>query len=523
MNKLSDLIKNLTTKWKEMSKSKKIAYSIIATVSFLTLGILLYVNLTPKYVVLFSNMTSEDSGAIIQGLDGKKVSYKVDGDSILVEKGQVDKLRMELLSEVPLKEGSQGFELFDSGKVAPTDSEAKIMYQRALSGELERTIKSFSAVEWAKVNLVLPDNSAFVTKPSPATASVTLKLAAGKQLGEDQVRAIVSLVSGSVENLPKENVTIVSDNFKLLTEGIFDEDKDDYTASSDKQLIVKKEIEDEYQKKILNVLEPIYKDGIRVSVNTKVNFDAKKEDNTIYENGAVVSEHEIKTGTSAGGNTSGSGVDNNLTNNQNPGNNSETTNHEETTKNYEPTKKVETTVKAPGQVERVTASVVVNKELDDQTRVAISNLVSEAIGYDQKRGDTITVESLAFNTDAQDLAQKSIEEMKAQEAKAKRDRLIALGVGAGAALIILIIILSSIRRRKTKADADADELLDFEGLDMVIGETITPKPKEIFEELDLETETQKDHVIKEVKKYAEQKPEQVADVIKSWLAEDERR
>lgn len=521
MNKLSDMIKGIVTKWKELSKSKKIAYSIIATVAFLTLGTLIYVNLKPKYVVLFSNMSSQDSGAIIAGLDSKKVSYKVQGDSILVEKNQVDKLRMELLSEVPLTEGSHGFELFDNGKVAPTDSEAKIMYQRALSGELERTIKSFGAIEWAKVNLVLPDNSAFVTKPSPATASVTLKLIKGQKLGEDQVKAIVSLVSGSVENLPKENVTIVSDDFKLLTEGIFDKDKDDYTVSSDKQLATKNLIEEEYQKKIMNVLEPIYKDGIRVSVNAKVNFDAKKQDNTVFEQGAIVSEHEVTNETTTGGNTSGGPVDNNLTNNQNATTNNEKNTSKETTKNYEPTKKSETVVSAPGAVERVTASVVVNGQIDAQTRMSITNLVSEAIGFDGNRGDTISVESLAFNSDAKDLAQKNLEDMKAEEAKARKNKLIALGVGGGAALIILIIILSSARRKKAKENLE-EEISDFEGIDMVIGETITPKPQELFEPLNLETESQKEHIVKEVKKYAEHKPEQVADIIKSWLADDER-
>lgn len=520
MNKLSDIMKSVTGKWKEMSKSKKIAFSILTTVAFLTIGILMFVSLAPKYVVLFSGLSTQDSGAIIEGLKGKKVEYKVQGDSILVEKSQVDKLRMELLSQVQLTQGSNGFELFDNGKVAPTDSEAKIMYQRALSGELERTIKAFPEVQYAKVNLVLPDNSAFITKPSPASASVTLKLEPGKNLSEDQVKAIVSLVSGGVQNLPKENVTIVSDNFKLLTEGIFDEDKKDYTASADKQLIATKEIEKEYEKKILNVLEPIYKDEIRVSVNAKVNFDAKQQNNTIYnKEGALVSEHEIIDSTSDKGNTSGSPVDNNMTNNQNTQTNNGTTTHRETTKNYEVGKTEETIVKAPGQVERVSASVVVNGDLDAQTRIAITNLVSEAIGFDQNRGDSITVENLKFNSELKDLAQKDIEAMKKAEAIAKRNKLIALGGAGLAALIFIIILITAIRRKKSKEDVEVE---DVKGIDMVIGETITPKPQVTFESLDLEAQSQKEHVVKEVKKYAEQKPEQVADIIKSWIAEDER-
>jgi flagellar M-ring protein FliF len=513
-------MKSITSKWKEMSNSKKIALSIITTVALITFGTLMFTALKPKYVVLFSNMSSQDSGAIIGGLEGKKVKYKVQGDSILVEKSQVDKLRMELLSEVPLTEGSKGFELFDSGKVAPTDSEAKIMYQRAVSGEIERTIKAFPEIQWAKVNLVLPDTSAFVTKPAPATASVTLKLVQGKELSKDQVKAIVSLVTGSVENLPKENVTIVSDNFKLLTEGIFEEEKQDYTASADKQLVATKQIEKEYEKKILNVLEPIYKDGIRVSVNAKVNFDAKKENNVTYAQGAIVSEHEVIDETTGGGNTSGSPVDNNLTQNQNVQNNGTKVNHKETTKNYEPTKKEENVLKAPGQVERVSASVVVTGNVDEKTKVSITNLVSEAIGFDKNRGDAITVENLSFNSDLKDLAEKNLQEMKDAEAKAKRNKLIALGVGGGAALIIIMIIILSLRR-KNRNDEVLEEV-DVEGIDMVIGETITPKPQELFAALNLEAETEREHRVKEVKKYAEQKPEQVADVIKSWLAEDER-
>ncbi|ARC85306.1 flagellar M-ring protein FliF [Clostridium argentinense CDC 2741] len=516
MSKLSESINKQKEKLKEMSKAKKIALGIISSVAIITLITITVIILQPKYVVLFSNMTPEDSGAIINNLKEKKTKYKIKDNSILVEKKSVDQLRMELLSEVSFKEGSHGFELFDNSKIAPTDKESKIMYQRALSGELERTIKSFAEVENAKVNLVIPDKSAFITKPAPATASVTLILSKGKELSEDQVRAIVALVSGSVENLPKENVAIVADGFKLLTEDLFNEEKNAITKSTDKQLAAKKQIEEEYEKKIMNVLEPIYKEKVRVSVNADLNFDAVQQNKLEYDkDGAVVSQHEVTDSNNTEGNNSGSPVDNNMNNNQNTDANGENVTHKENTTNYELSKVEETVIKAPGQVERVSASIVVDGAIDNQTRTSINNLVSEAIGFNRKRGDSITVEALQFNTVEKDLAEKELEAMKEAERIAKRNKLIYMGIFGLAAIIILAIVISAIRKSKQE-----EEEVEVPNFDMIIGDDV--KPKEIFETLNLEAESEKEHVANEVRKYASNKPEQVADIVKSWLAEDER-
>ncbi len=524
MNKLSEMVKGIKEKWNGISKSKKIALTIIILAAIVTIGIFSYISLSNKYAVLFSNMEAKDSGEIIANLESKKINYKVDGSAILVEKSQVDKLRMELLSEVPLTEGSNGFELFDNGKIAPTDEESKVMYQRALAGELERTIKAFEEVEWSKVNLVLPSSSPFVTKPSPASASVTLKLAQGKDLSIDQVKAIVSLISGSVENLPKENVTVVSDNFKLLTEGIFDEENGQTnSATTDKQLEATKKIEKEYENKIMNVLEPIYKDKIRVSVSAQLNFDAIKQNNVLYnkDGSVVVSEHQVITQETGSGNTSGSPVDNNMGETQGNTDNNQGVTHSETTKNYENSKTEETVVKSPGQVERITASIVVNDAIDGKVKTSIENLASKAIGYNEERGDAISVESLQFNDDYKEQAQKELEAMKEAEAKAKRNKLIAMSVATLAGIIFIILIIVMIRK-KSKEEED---VIEPTTIDVVVGEeenTLEETSKLNFKSLELERETEKEHTMKEIKKYAERKPEQVADIIKSWLAEDER-
>lgn len=525
MNKLSESLKGLKEKFKEMTKAKKIALAILTLVIVITLITITVVALKPNYVVLFSNMTADDSGAIIQNLQDKKVKYKVEGNSILVEKEGVDKLRMELLSEVSLKEGSHGFELFDESKtIGATDSESKILYQRALSGELERTIKSFNEIDNAKVNLVIPDKSAFVTKPTPATASVTVLLKKGKELSEDQVRAIVSLISGSVENLPKENVTVVTDNFKLLTEGLFDKNKTNLAKSTDKQIMIKKEVEEEYRKKVINVLEPIYKNKVRVSVNADLNFDAIEKNDVKYDKeGAVVSKHETETTDTTTENTSGSPIDNNMNNTENDKDKKNNgTVHKESTTNYDVSKSEETIVKAPGAVQRLSASVVIDGNVDNQTKTSIRNLVAEAIGASKQRGDAITVEGIQFDTQAKDIAEKELNDMKKAEAKAKMNKIISMAVFGVAALVILVIILSAIKKSK-KQDTleDVDEITNF---DMMIGDdTEFNEKRNKFEDLELGAESERDHIISEVQKYASNKPEQVVDIVKAWLAEEEGR
>ena len=217
MGRLSQIFKNLIDKFKNLSKNKKIAFGVI-TVGVIAAIVFAGISLgKTKYAVLFSNMDSKDLSSVYKQLQEDKVDVKVEGNSILVPEDKVDSTRMKVLSEVKVTNGSEGFELLDESKLGSTDTEIKINYQRALQGELERTIKSLPEVENARVHLVLPDDTEFVKDTNPGSASVTLKLKEGQELSKDQVKALVSLVSGSVKNVPKENVQVIDDNMTLLS------------------------------------------------------------------------------------------------------------------------------------------------------------------------------------------------------------------------------------------------------------------------------------------------------------------
>jgi flagellar M-ring protein FliF len=533
MGKLSQSFKNLKEKWNGLSKNKKIALGVVSAgiIGFLIfLGISLGTN---QYAVLFSNMNPTDAAAVYKQLQTDKVNAKVSGNSILVPKGQVDQLRMQMLSEVQMTDGSPGFELLDKTQFGATDQQINITYQRALQGELERTIKGFSQIADARVHLVIPDNTAFVKDTSPGSASVTLKLKPGEKLTTDQVRSVIALITGAVKGIPKDNVQVMDDNMNLLSRGLDNNNSSlESTTSTQKQQKLQEEYQKDMEEKLTDMLEAIYGKGkVEVKVNADLNFDAVQQESVTYDpKTVVVSEHDVKDNEPYSGNgASGSPVDNNMTNTT-PTNTTNTTNndvdiHDETTKNYDVSKVEQKVVKAPGTVKRLTASIVIDGNVNAATKTAIQNLAISAIGYDAKRGDTISVEGIPFDTTAQNNAKKDLAAMNQAAAQAQKTKLYTMiGIGA-AALLGLLLLFFFLRRRKNNEEELLGEKIQSQGIDVIIGDdnnldTTREHPK--FKSIEFDQENERTHVENEIKQYAKDKPEQVADIIKSWLAEDER-
>lgn len=521
MNKLSQWISNLKTKLFELSTKKKIAYGIIlASIIAVTIYGIISMSST-KYAVLFQNVDSDDAGSIYTKLKEKKEDFKVEGNTILVPKDRVDSLRMEVLAEVPMTNGSQGFELLDKSKFGSTDAEMKINYQRALQGEIERTIKAFPEIENARVHLVLPEDSVFVKDSTPAKASITLKMKSGKKLTTDQVKAIVSLVSGSVKNLPKENVEI-NDTKGSLTQNLFEDDKFEASSSAEKQQVLEKDYEKKLENKVMDMLSAVYgKDKVRVIVNADLNFDVQETDKITYDpKNVVVSEKNIKT-TEKGtqGEVTGSPVDDNMNNEIQKNADGSITTHEENTKNYQISENKEKVIKAPGDVNRLTVSVILDGVIDNATRASVSNSVMSAVGYSQARGDSISVEGLAFDKELENKVKDDLEAMEKEDAKVTLMKKYGL-IGIGVILLLAAIIGIILWRRSHRKEEE--EILPLNHIDTVIDDEIELEQKPKFKPIELETETEISHTENEIRKYAIEKPDQVSEIIKSWLAEDER-
>ena len=514
-------------KFKGLRKGVKIAIGIsVVTIVVALIGFTTYFS-SNKYQVLFNNLDAKDAQVITAKLKEEKIETKVQGNKILVPKDKVDELRLQLAPNI--SNGSHGYELMDEkNSFGMTDEEFKIEKVRMLQGELERTIKSFPQVQSSKVLITPSKDSVFIKEDKPAKASVYLQLKDGETLKDDQVRAIVSLVSASAENLPKKNIEVVDQNLKLLSRGLF-EDADGSngmgasSSSVTKQQDLEKNYNESLEKSVMKLLEPVVGEGkAKVIVNASLDFNSNQKTQTIIDpNKVIESQHTLKdivNGSGDSSTVSESPVDNNMSNNiVDKDNKGKTQNvKEEQTTKYNSGKTEIKTISAPGEVKRLTASVVLDGTIDQNTQDAIKNLVANAIGFKQDRGDEITVAAMNFDNTAKTDAKKQFEKMKKDEENSKKVALYKeIGFGALGAIVILGIVIFLIKRRRQREDEQS--------IDMLINDnSIYSQESQKFEPINFEVKNEKTHVESEIKKYAEEKPEQVADVVKSWLSENER-
>jgi flagellar M-ring protein FliF len=521
MKKLLEKVKGLLEKFK--SQNVKIKVAIIAAIVAVIIAIVsgIFYSSSNKYQILFSNLDPTDAQTVVNTLNDKKVETKIDSNSntIWVPKDQVDQLRLELAPT--LTSGSKGYELMDSGSsFGMTDEEFKIKKVRMQQGELEKTIKSFPQVEDARVHITEAQDSVFAKDKEPGKAAVYLKLKKGTTIGEDQVKSIVALVSGATENIPRENIDVIDENMNLLTKDINSDPNNPVSSDAiGKQQDAEKTYEDKLQKAIVSLLEPIVgKDKVKATVNVNLDFDSQQKTQTVVDpNKVIVSQENSKETNTAGTGTAGqSPVDNNMSNTTTTTTTDNSTSSKEDQKtNYEIGKTESKVISAPGEVKRLTASVVVDGNLDAATQQTLENLVGNAIGLDAVRGDKVSVLGMAFDTTAQNQAQAQIDAMNADAATASRNRMIIIGSIVGAVLLGIIIFFAVKRRNKKKEE---NEQL----LNTLIDDSIIPKEPEAFEPIQFEAKTQKSHLEDEIKKYATEKPDQVVEIIKSWLTENER-
>ncbi|SKA86334.1 flagellar M-ring protein FliF [Caloramator quimbayensis] len=521
MEKLQQVFNSLKERWKNLSKNKKIGIIIaLFIILFSTIIFFAYFNRT-TYSILFNNLDPQDSAKIIEKLKSEKVSYKIEGNEILVPSDKVDELRMSVLSDGYMPSSGKGWGLFDESKFGVTDTEAKVMYQRALQDELAKTIMSFDEVEKARVMLVLPDDSVFARESEKARASVALKLKGTSTLSPEQVKAIISLIASSVKNLPKENVEVVDSNMNLLSENLFD-DNTSSTVSAFKQRDIEKQFENGLQSDLKKMLGEVFGyDKVSVKVNADLDFDSKQITTIKYDKDSIIrSQSKIKetsndsTGGSAGNSPTNQNLSPQFSTNSNQ---SSSANREEETTNYEIGQTEEKTVKAPGEVRRMTVSVVIDGNINEMEKSQIKNIVAAATGFDENRGDNISIEGMPFNTELKDKQNEQLKLMEEQIAKEKKVKLYTTIGAATAALLALVIGVIIMRKRRSKKDEDAIQ----PSFDVVVGDEVIKKQNNIYEPV-LNDEDDRMDIEKEIRDYASKKPEQVVEVIKTWLSEDER-
>ncbi|QKG28573.1 MULTISPECIES: flagellar basal-body MS-ring/collar protein FliF [unclassified Campylobacter] len=372
------------------------------------------------YSVLFESVNPSDSALIIQQLEKDGVKYKIYNEgTILVPNQDVYKERISIASLGILKDNKVGFEIFDKQEFGATDSEQKVKFQRALEGELARTIESLAPIEKAMVRIAIPKETLFTERTTPPSASIVLNLKTGNSLNLKQISGIKNLVSAAVANLSTQNVKIVNQDGIPLGEedGEYDSDQ------INQQIKYKRESENALEQKIINVLSPIVGGTHKVVAKVTIDFDFARKDSeseTFDPNSVARSEQSVEEKRQGSKEREVQGVPGAVSN-IGPVEGIDDKKLEEqyskssSTTNYEISKKVMRIKDQFATIKRLSAAVVVDgryenkrdengnltKEivytpLTNEQLDKISALIKQSVGFDTNRGDEVTVSNFEF-------------------------------------------------------------------------------------------------------------------------------
>ena len=551
--------------WNRYESKRK--YFIIGGILVLVLafaGISYWYGSKPEYAPLYTNLETKDAGDVVNSLKEAGVPYELiedkKGATILVPLTRVHDLRLELAT-AGLPRGNKGFELFDDSKLGVTEFQNKINYLQALQGELTRTIEHLGSVDKARVHIVLPEDSLYKKNEKPATASILLMLKPETKLTTPEVKGIVNLVSHSVQGLAPENITIVDEQGNILNKNDDDEleKQNAMTLRTLNQIEMTKKVRDHIQQNIQTMLDKTLGEGnafVRVSV--ELDFDDRKIDRQTFtpvvdESGIIRSQQDISESYNGESNMPGgpAGVQSNI-----PGYVAEDRNanaeyeRKESTKNYEVNEENQKIIASPGSIRRLTVAVLVTDEITELQQEGLLRAVSSAAGINEERGDTISVEPMPFNTDLQD---KLAEEARLEQLR--KDRILYTEIAAMILLAALLVggfLMYRWKKRKERqaeieAQLEAERKAREEEEKARLAEEAEQKRIEAEQRLvELQeaqakaearaqaiedNEIEDDNLTEEerrqrdekqaILKLIDEKPAEVAMLIKTWLIEDE--
>lgn len=556
--------------WGEMNRWQKILVGVLGVSTLLALGLLAIWAGRTEYTTAYTDLSEEDAAAIVDILQNQGVPHQLaaGGTTIRVPEPQIHQVRLDVAREGLPRGGAVGFELFDRGGLANlgmTEFTQRVNYQRALEGELSRTISTINEVEQARVYLVIPEETLFTQNKKEPTASIMVELKPGRSLREDQIWGIGNLTASSVEGLKAENVTIVDVHGQVLAEGTASQATSRSNlrltmAQMDAERSVERSLEEEVQRMLDTALGP---NKALVRINAELEWDQVETTSEQFETqdggqtGVVRSLRQSIESTGGAAAVTGGvpGVDANvlpiyqpvITGTQGAGG----VIRQDSVVNYELSKTVKRTVDNPGDVKRLSVAVVLNS--NDDTLIAqqpaIEQMVQAAVGYNADRGDAVTVDLVPFDD-------RLAEEARAMEEAQRRAEYMSLA-RLGAAILGLLIVLffvhrafrrleeqvfvdlgpaqvpqleGPVRERRRRPDKRATEE-GVEGLTEDLTQALTTDVGEMtsgeLERLIGEAEHEMELDVEDIRRRkrmnvtAQEQPEAVARVIQRWLEEEE--
>jgi flagellar M-ring protein FliF len=524
---------------------KQMLFLLAIAASIAVGGWVLMWSQTPSYQVLFSNMAPQESSEVVEVLQQMNVDYKLDPASgaLMVPAGDVQRLRISLAAEGLPRSSSQGMEMLNQDQGFGTSQFIeRARYQRALEEELSRSISELNNVRTARVHLAIPKQSVFVRDRKDPTASVVVNLFAGRTLEKGQVAAITHMVASSVPDMTNADVTIVDQRGNLLTQP----ERETGIAMSDSQLEYTQKVEQLYISRIENILSPIVgMSGVRAQVVADIDFTMTEHTQESFNPDMTALRSEQLREEARVGSLGATGVPGALSN-QPPGGGvapEEATDEEgnpvpatrpessskSSTRNFELDRTISHTRAAPGEVRKLSVAVLVDERrsvneegvvtstpLTESEMTRINALVSEAIGFNQARGDSLNIVNAPF------MAPETMEPLPAKPIW-EQAWVWTVAKQVAGALVVLFLIFGVIRPAfrdmskvpaQTQAAASADGMTPQQALASGAGvssEEIAKLAK---------GSNQMEEQLTNVRSLVQQDPALVAQVVKNWTAGD---
>ncbi|MDC0206995.1 flagellar basal-body MS-ring/collar protein FliF [Nitrospinae bacterium] len=524
MDNFQDFLRQLGERFNQLSQGKKVAALSLVALALASLVVMSLWLKSPDYQLLYANLSNEDAGAVVEKLKSQKVPYEItnNGRTIRVASDMIHEVRLQLASE-GLPEGSDvGLEIFEDTPLGMTDFIQKLNFQRALQGELTRTINSLDAVSQARVHLVIPKDNLFRKEKPKGKASVTLKIKSGKSLSEGQIQGIVHLVSASVGSIQASDVVIVDLKGNLLSGDKESSREAMVSASNFKH---KLRVEKELQAKIIKMLEEALGTGnIIAKVSTDLDFEQVERTEEIFDPDSQVVRSENQISESSTGATPPGGI---------PGVQGLVPNGEDGTGaagqaaqrnksnalfNYEINKVVKRVSKPIGEITKLSVAVMIDgtftgdpPEYKPRTQEEMDKyleIVKSAVGFDQERGDVIKVENIQFDRSQLDEEKEALAQAEQIEMAIEIGKLV---VG----LIFLILFFTRVIRPIITWMTTTVEVVPE------AGQLGAAEMEEVDEEKRRLTETASEatHIREAVADFVANDPKYTAGVIRKWMRE----
>ena len=504
---------------------------------------------------LYSSLAPEDASAVTQKIHEAGIEYKLDetGSTVMVPVDRLAEARLALAGAGMPRSGRIGFELFDKTNPGASDFTEQVNYQRALEGELERTVATLSEIDQARIHITAAKESVFLDSKQPAKATVVLRLRKQAQIRQSSVTAIANLVASAVDGLTPDAVSIIDDSGRLLNRP---RPEDSDAKAEEVNLDYRQQLESELQAKLNGALEPVLGAGkFRTGVNVDCDFTSVDQSDEIYDSSQTATLTSQVTEESTGpGLTGGTpGTASNLPDPP-PAKPAGTSGIMRRTENttYQPSRTVRHTINPKGSIRKISTVILVDhsvrwegtgakaKKIDvppgPELLKAVHDVVAGVIAFNDQRGDQITVESMPFEDTLQSGPPPAPSSTGTEKPGVTKQQMM-LVIGAGVVLLLLLGGGAFMMWKKAtpvaKAEATTPPAL---AAAQAQGQLPSPAPAEaiappavagehaqleaeILERLNLPAPTPTTEVlIRRVRESARKDPAAAASVLHSWIS-----